>query len=93
MTVGLFKRVLIFTEVVYLQCCLVVTWLVPRETAAVSACSVHTIQPCTMSRHFMQSHIRRVHACLAVTCHLYLGQNDRDLLRATVVTRGGICGG
>ena len=93
MTVGLFKRVLIFTEVVYLQRCLVVTWMVPRETAAVSAYSVHTIQPCTMSRHFMQSHIRRVHACLAVTCHLYLGQNDRDLLRATVVTRGGNCGG
>ena len=28
-----------------------VTWLVPRETAAASACSVHTIQSCTMSFH------------------------------------------
>ena len=26
-------------------------WLVPRETAAVSARSVYTIQPCTMSLH------------------------------------------
>ena len=58
----------------------------PRETAAVSARSVYTIQhvPC----HFTQSHIRKVHACLAVTCHLHFWQNDRDLLRATAVTRG-----
>ena len=35
----------------------------------------------------MQSHILNVHACLAVTCHLRFWQNDRDLLRATVVTR------
>ena len=32
------------------------------------ASSVFTIQPC----HFMQSHIRKVYACLAVTCHLHL---------------------
>ena len=32
--------------------------------------------------------IRKVYACLAVTCHLHFWQNDRDLLRATVVTRG-----
>ena len=38
--------------------------------------------------HFMQSHIRKVYACLAVTCHLHFWQNDRDLLRATAVTRG-----
>ena len=38
--------------------------------------------------HVMQSHIRKVHACLAVTCHLHFRQNDRDLLRATAVTRG-----
>ena len=30
----------------YLQHCLVVTWLVPHETATISACSVDTIQPC-----------------------------------------------
>ena len=38
--------------------------------------------------HFMQSHIRKVYACLAVTCHLRFWQNDRGLLRATAVTRG-----
>ena len=36
----------------------------------------------------MQSHIRKVHACLAVICHPHFWQNDRDLLRATAVTRG-----
>ena len=36
----------------------------------------------------MQSHIRKVYACLAVTCHLHFWQNDRDILRATVVTWG-----
>ena len=34
----------------------------------------------------MQNHICKV--CLAITCHLRFWQNDRDLLRATVVTRG-----
>ena len=33
-------------------------------------------------------HIRKVYACLAVTCHLHLWRNDRGLLRATAVTRG-----
>ena len=47
-------------------------WFESLETAAVSAHRVYTVQPCTISRHFMQSHIRRVHACLAVTCHLHL---------------------
>ena len=37
---------------------------------------------------FNKIHIRKVYACLAVTCHLRFWQNDRDLLRATVVTRG-----
>ena len=37
---------------------------------------------------FMQSYIRTVHAYLAVNCHLHFWQNDRDLLRATAVTRG-----
>ena len=60
----------------------------PHETAAVSARSAYTIQLCTLSRHLMQSHIRTVHACLAVSWHLHLGQSDRDLLCATAVTRG-----
>ena len=56
-------------------------------TAAVSARSVYSIQPCTRSLH--ESHTRRVHACLAATCHLHFWQNDRDLLLATAVTRNG----
>ena len=56
--------------------------LVPHETAAVSARSVYTIQPCTMSLH------AKPHTCLAVTCHLHFWQNERDPLRATAVTRG-----
>ena len=62
-------------------------WLVPHETAAISAQVLYTPYnhaPC----HFMQSHIRKVYVCLAVTCHLHLWQNDLDLLRATAVTRG-----
>ena len=38
--------------------------------------------------HFMQSHIRKVYACLAVTCPLHFWQSDLDFLRATAVTRG-----
>ena len=46
---------------------------------------MYTIQPCTsLQRHFMQ----RVHVCSAVTYHLHFWQNNRDLLRATAVTRG-----
>ena len=59
----------------------------PHETAAVSAqvlCTPYNHAPC----HIMQSHIRKVYVCLAVTCHLHFWQNDRDLLRATAVTRG-----
>ena len=36
----------------------------------------------------MQSHIRKVYTCLAVTCLLHFWQNDRDLLCAAAVTRG-----
>ena len=60
----------------------VLVWLVPHETAAISAqvlCTPYNHAPC----HFMQSHILKVYACLAVTCHLYFQQNDRDLLCAT----------
>ena len=47
-------------------------------------CTPYNHAPC----HFMQSHIRKVHACLAVTCHLCFWQNDQGLLCATAVTRG-----
>ena len=33
-------------------------------------------------------YVCKVHVCLAVTCHLHFWQNDRELLRATAVTRG-----
>ena len=65
-------------------------WLVPQESAARESqsrrvlCTPYNHAPC----HFMQSHIRKVYACLAVTCHLRFWQNDRVLLRATAVTRG-----
>ena len=62
-------------------------WLVPHETAAVSARSVYTIQPCTMSLHAKMHNLRCMRV-LAVTCHLHFWRNDRDLLRATAVTRG-----
>ena len=54
------------------------------------ASSVYTIQPYTrLQCHFIQSHIDRVYACLAVTCHLHFWQKDRDLLRATAVRNNG----
>ena len=54
------------------------------------ASSVYTIQPYTrLQCHFIQSHIGKVYACLAVTCHLHFWQNDRDLLRATAVRNNG----
>ena len=62
-------------------------WLVPRETAAISAqvlCTPYNHAPC----HFLQSHTRKVYACLAVTWHLHFWQHDWDLLHATAVTQG-----
>ena len=38
---------------------------------------------------FNKIHIRKVYACLAVTCHLHFWQNDRDFVRAAAVTLGG----
>ena len=76
-------RFLISTEVVYLQ-----RWhgwcymnLLPSRRVL---CTPYNHAPC----HFMQRHIRKLYACLAVTCHLHFSQDDRDLLRATTVTRG-----
>ena len=43
--------------------------------------SMDTIQPCT---NVIQSQACRVHVWLAVTCHLHLWQNNRDLLWATM---------
>ena len=50
-------------------------------------CTPFNHAPC---HHFMQSHVSRVHAYLAVTSRLHSGQDDRDPLRASAaVTRGG----
>ena len=73
-TIFLQRIVLISTQVVYLQHCLVVTWFVPRKTANTLARSVYTV-----SGHFMQIHVHREHECSAVTCHLHFWQNDPDL--------------
>ena len=65
-------------------------WLVPQESAARESqsrrilCTPYNHAPC----HFMQSHICKVYACLAVTCHLRFWHNGQGLLRATAVTRG-----
>ena len=76
-------RFWISTKVVYLQ-----RWhgwchmkLLPSRHVL---CTPHNHVPC----HFMQSHIRKVYACLAATCHLHFWQNDLDLLHAAAVTRG-----
>ena len=58
--------------------------LLPESQSQRVLCTPYNHAPC----HFMQSHICKVYACLAVTCHLRLWQNDRGLLRATAVTRG-----
>ena len=42
----------------------------------------------TTMLHVTSCKVSKVYACLAVTCHLHFWQNDRDLLRATAVTRG-----
>jgi len=60
--------------------------MVLLKTAAVSAqvlCTPYNHAPC-----HLQSHICKVYAYLAVTCHLHFWQNDRDLLRAIAVIQG-----
>ena len=41
-------------------------------------CTPCNLSPCHVTS--CKSHIGRVHACLAVTCHLHFWQNDGDLL-------------
>ena len=50
----------------------------PHESAAVSARSVYIIQ---------MHHVTSCKFHVLSTCHLHFWQNDRDLLRATAVTR------
>ena len=81
--IAIYSAFWISTEVVYLQ-----RWhgwchknLLPSRRVL---CTPYNHAPC----RFMQSHIRKVYACSAVTCYLHFRQNDQDLLRATAVTRG-----
>ena len=72
------------------QRCFPVTWLVPRETAAVSAqvlCTPYNYAPLYGITLFEATYVGPVHVCLAVTCQCTL-QNDRGHLCATAVTRG-----
>ena len=59
----------------------------------ITSCTSHSNINCTShhpTAHFIQCHKGRKPVYLAVTCHLHFWQNysDRDLLRATAVTRG-----
>ena len=76
------------TEVVYLQRCMVITWLVPLETAAISACSLYTILSCHITlRHAKATDMWGACVCIAVTCYQHFWQNDLDPLHATAVMR------
>ena len=66
----------------WLQRCLADTWLVPWETAAVSAQVL-----CTPYNHAPAYSVTLSVGCMCVTCHLHVWQTDRDFLRATAVTR------
>ena len=66
----------------------VLTWLVPHETAAASARSVYTIEPCTITMSLHAKPHNKMHACLAATCHVHFWQNVLNLLCATAVTWG-----
>ena len=86
-------RFRISIQVVYIcnAVILVVACLVPSEVADVSAHVLYTPYnraPVYMQCYFVQSHMLRVHVCLALTCHLHFWQNDGDLLRASAVTQG-----
>ena len=79
-------RVWIFTKVVYLQHCFGcymagATW----NCYSLGTFCLHHTQRVTPLH---ANHMRRVPACLAVTCEVHLWQNDQDCLRASVVTWG-----
>ena len=80
----------LINKVVYRRHYLVVTWLVPCETAAVSVhylCTSYNCAP-VYSVTFTESQICKVYVCSAVTCHLQFWQTDRDFVCAIAVTRG-----
>ena len=72
---------LLSAKVMYVQRCLVVTWLVPHETAAVSVHVLNTSYKYAPVYIVIRSHIRRMYVCLAVTCHLHLPLFSNTLYR------------
>ena len=83
-TVAVHSAFWISTVSGYCAVCLLLVWrhlkLLPsRRELYVHQTSVH---------QFTAPLSLKPHTCLAVTCHIHFRQNDRDLLRATAVTRG-----
>ena len=66
----------------YLQRCLIVTRLVPRETAAVSAHSVHVIPESSNERDFRDNH-----HCLQPPPHFLIHMDTGDNQYGTSVFR------
>ena len=89
LTVAFTQRVFEYSPK-WLQRCFSCAWLVPRETAAISAhvlCTPYNHAPVYSVTLFEATCVDRAHVWLAVTCRLHFGQNDRDLLRATGLER------
>ena len=84
MTVAFYSAFWILTEMVYLQLCLVITWLIPCETAAVLAHSVHTSVHTTMFFHFVQSLIYDTDMGICGT--LVSLVNEKDARKAIVIS-------
>ena len=71
----------------YLQCCLVVIWLVPLETAAVLTQVMCTPQtPVYSVNLFEATSVGCI--CVYLPPAFYFRQNGEDILCATAVTRG-----
>ena len=65
-----------------LNCCHLCTFCVLHTT-------MHHVTSCKSTYNiyfYVCVCVCRVHACLAVTCHLHFWQNDQDLLHAIAVT-------
>ena len=74
---------------IHLSGVLTLRWYTGMAGATWNCCSFGTFCVYHAPCHFIQSHIHKVHTCLAVMCHLPFWQNDLDLLHATAVKGGG----
>ena len=59
-----------------------------KQQLALEAMAVPIILSSVKSGNYRTPSPPRVHVCIAVTCLLRFWQNDRDLVCATMVTRG-----